>query len=120
MPKFNVTSPDGTTYSVNAPEGSTEDDAIAYIQREHYQMKKPEDVMPPSEGIGDRLGNLYEGAKLAVSAPFVGGGNLIGMVPDERVKQFKQEVSANMDKSGGFGGQVIGGGLAAAQAMAIP
>ena len=35
MPKFNVTAPDGTIYSVNAPDGATEDDAIAYIQREH-------------------------------------------------------------------------------------
>jgi len=120
MPKFNVTAPDGTNYSVNAPEGSTEDDAIAYIQREHYQAKKPEDIMQPSAGIGERLGNLYEGAKLSASAPFIGGGNLIGLVPDERVKQFKQEVSANMDKPGGFGGQAIGGGLVAAPAMAIP
>ncbi len=120
MPKFNVTSPDGTTYSVNAPEGATEDDAIAYIQREHYQAKNPSDVIQPSAGIGERLGNLYEGAKLAASAPFIGGGNLVGMVPDERVKQFKQDVSANMDKPGGFGGQVIGGGLAAAPVMAIP
>ena len=57
MPKFNVTSPDGTTYSVNAPEGATEDDAIAYIQREHYQAKNPSDVIQPSAGIGERIGN---------------------------------------------------------------
>jgi len=80
----------------------------------------PEDIIQPSAGIGERLGNLYEGAKLAVSAPFIGGGNLVGMVHDERVKQFKQDVSANMDKPGGFGGQAIGGGLVAAPAMAIP
>jgi hypothetical protein len=118
MPKYDVKSPDGITYEVNAPDGATEDEAIAYVQRNFY--KPNEDIIQPSAGIGDRLGNLYEGAKLAVSAPFIGGGNLAGIVPDERVKQFKQDVSANMDKPGGFGGQVIGGGLAAAPAMAIP
>lgn len=32
MPKFRVTSPDGKTYSVNAPEGATQEDAIAYVK----------------------------------------------------------------------------------------
>lgn len=32
MPKFHVTSPDGATYEIDAPEGATEQDAIAYVQ----------------------------------------------------------------------------------------
>lgn len=33
MPKFEITSPDGQRYEVNAPEGATEQDAIAYVQQ---------------------------------------------------------------------------------------
>lgn len=33
MPTFEVTSPDGKTYRVNAPDGATQQDAIAYVQR---------------------------------------------------------------------------------------
>lgn len=32
MPTFHVTAPDGHTYEINAPEGATEQDAIAYAQ----------------------------------------------------------------------------------------
>lgn len=32
MPVFHVTGPDGHTYEINAPEGATEQDAIAYAQ----------------------------------------------------------------------------------------
>lgn len=35
MPTFRVTSPDGAVYEVNAPEGATEQDAIAYVQSQH-------------------------------------------------------------------------------------
>ena len=35
MPKFHVTSPDGITYEVNAPDGATERDAIDYVQKRH-------------------------------------------------------------------------------------
>lgn len=33
MPKYTVTAPDGATYEVNAPAGATEQDAIAYVQK---------------------------------------------------------------------------------------
>jgi len=32
MPTFHVTGPDGHTYEINAPEGASEQDAIAYAQ----------------------------------------------------------------------------------------
>jgi hypothetical protein len=32
MPTFHVTGPDGHTYEINASEGATEQDAIAYAQ----------------------------------------------------------------------------------------
>lgn len=33
MPQFEITSPDGTKYRVNAPDGASEQDAIAYVQK---------------------------------------------------------------------------------------
>jgi len=36
MPKFNVTGPDGKTYSVNTPEGASQDEAIAYVADTYY------------------------------------------------------------------------------------
>lgn len=40
MPKFRVTSPDGRTFDVNAPEGATQEDAIQYVQTQHAAAPK--------------------------------------------------------------------------------
>lgn len=37
MPTFEIKSPDGQTFHVNAPEGATEQDAIGYVQKNFYQ-----------------------------------------------------------------------------------
>lgn len=46
MPTFEVTSPDGKTYRVNAPDGATQQDAIAYVQRNFSP--------PAAPGLGER------------------------------------------------------------------
>jgi len=48
MPKYRITSPDGKTYDVNAPEGASKEDALAYAQS-HFEKT----------GLGERaLKNL--------------------------------------------------------------
>jgi len=44
MPQFEVKAPDGKTYDVNAPDGATEQEAIAYVQKNFYAAPKE----PPS------------------------------------------------------------------------
>jgi len=46
MPQYDVTAPDGKTYSVNAPEGATHDDAIKYVQANFYR---------PTASTGDSI-----------------------------------------------------------------
>lgn len=74
----------------------------------------------PGEQVASRLGNLAEGAWMGIKAPFIGAGNLIGQVPDERVAQFKQELRNNSQKPGGLGGQIIGGSVPAAASSFLP
>lgn len=55
MPTFRVKSPDGATYDVNAPDGATEEQAIAYVQRQHAQpqrsVSQPPVAPDPTEGM---------------------------------------------------------------------
>jgi hypothetical protein len=47
MPTFDVVSPDGKTFRVNAPEGANQDDAIKYVQENLYKSKaSPKPAMP--------------------------------------------------------------------------
>ena len=70
MPKFRVTSPDGTTYEVNAPEGATQQDAIAYVQANSSRIPKAETSV-----LRDVGGALVRGAGQIVSLP----GQLYGL-----------------------------------------
>lgn len=60
MPAYEVKSPDGKTYRVNAPDGATQEDAISYVQKNFsVQSAKPtEEPLKPfgqqmNEGISD-------------------------------------------------------------------
>lgn len=55
MPKFTVKTPDGKTYTVNAPEGATHEDAINHVKEKYYSIQTS---MPKQNaGIVDSLAN---------------------------------------------------------------
>lgn len=35
MPKYKITGPDGKSYVVNAPEGASQDDVLAYVKHNY-------------------------------------------------------------------------------------
>lgn len=60
MPQFEVKAPDGKVFDVNAPDGATEKDAIAYVQKQYYgtqSVDMPKAVGPKIESeIGRQFG----------------------------------------------------------------
>jgi hypothetical protein len=73
MAKFEITSPDGQKYEVNAPEGATEEDAIAYVQNNMMTESKPTPASPkrsiPAELLRQTgLAGRYLGEGLADTA----------------------------------------------------
>lgn len=62
MGKYRVTSPDGQTYEINAPEGASEADVMAYAQRS-FKMAKAPTQQPKStfDDIRQGAGNLVAG-----------------------------------------------------------
>ncbi len=54
MPTFNITAPDGTKYRVEAPEGASEQDALAKVQEQHAAIAP----QAPSARIADDFGAL--------------------------------------------------------------
>lgn len=64
MPKYEVTAPDGQKYEVNAPQGATENDAIAYVQKQFYgpkQVDMPAPAKPVGEKMNDAIGSTSLG-----------------------------------------------------------
>jgi len=67
VPTFDVTSPDGKVYEVNGPEGSTEKDAIRYLQRQLASQQTSEepisDYRPaPETGLSSFVPAVKRGA----------------------------------------------------------
>jgi hypothetical protein len=52
MPTFNVTAPNGQVFKVDAPEGATVDQAIAYVATDLYPKFLEENKPKPERGIG--------------------------------------------------------------------
>lgn len=65
MPKFEITSPDGKKYRVEAPEGSTQEDAINYVKNNLHTATP---AQPQS-----KVDSLFDGLKNSFAGGFVRG-----------------------------------------------
>lgn len=114
MPTFVVTSPGGAKYRVAMPEGSTADDAIAYMQNA---------VSDPTDGMSFG-GKFAAGLGKAAYDTARGVGELTGLVDRKSVDESNRFDAPLMRTAGGVAGDVIGniamtvGPLAAAGAAA--
>lgn len=86
MPDYNVTSPDGKSYRVTAPEGATQDEILARAQA-HHEQSSQENIVPESvlqhyrngmseadrrqleSDVKQGLIQLPQGAQLGTTAP---------------------------------------------------
>jgi hypothetical protein len=85
MTQWIITSPDGTKYRVTAPEGASQADVIARVQREHSkQPAKPAEPTKPAEPstIGTGLAGLTQGGVLD---PIEGIGQLVEHLTGRRL-----------------------------------
>lgn len=72
MPKYEVKAPDGSIYDVNAPEGATEKDAIAYVQA---QLSQPAQEKPAAVQAGSALNEIPRQVGLTARYGIEGLGN---------------------------------------------
>lgn len=149
MAKFRITSPDGRTFDVNAPEGATQDDVMSYAQKQFSapptEQPKPGSPLTRTEKIAaGAMDPIHGGAQLLTKAlpdGIVNAGNrannwladktgLVARVPDggvdRMVRDREQEYQARRTSGGesGFDGyRVIGNVLSPANialARAMP
>lgn len=97
MPTFRITAPDGKTFDVTGPEGSTQEQALAQVQAQYkpQQASQPQpqpqtpnvsrDGQPisPNQVKGSTLGGIYMGLRDPIDA---GAQLLTRMLPDSVVQ----------------------------------
>lgn len=107
MPAYEVTSPDGKTWEVNAPEGATQEQVLAYAKQQWTaQIKEPPAAVKAGGALKDIPRQLGLTGRYAVeglagvgdmlSAPIRLGLNALGA----NIKPSAQALGASMDEAG--------------------
>lgn len=61
MGKYRITAPDGNSYEIDAPEGASQEDVMAYAQRNYKMIAKPKQEAPPKpfgQALSDNLSDI--------------------------------------------------------------
>jgi hypothetical protein len=120
MPKFTITSPDGQTFDVNAPEGSSESDAIEYVQKNFYKPKEvKQQTIDPTEGMTG-MQKFLAGTGKAMVDIGRGAGQLVGLVDQKDIDESKRLDAPLMNTGAGTAGNVVGNIATALPAMFVP
>ena len=80
MPAFEVTAPDGRKFRVNGPDGSTQDDAVAFVQSKWTASDAS--ASPPAPAAAPKVapnaqrggygGSRLNGVLQGIADPFIG------------------------------------------------
>lgn len=134
MASYNITSPDGQKYKINAPDGASEAEVLAYAQK-NFKMAKvsPMEESSLASRIGQHGGNLLAGAVRGAGSI---GSTLISpfesssankqrrQAMDDALQSFGAEPDSNMYGFGKIGAEIAGtagaGGALARGAMLLP
>lgn len=119
MPVYEITSPDGKTFDVTAPDGASEADVMAYAQK---QFQNPVAKHVPVKATDGMSGSdkFFAGVGKGMTDLARGVGQRVGLVSEQDVAEARARDADLMDTGAGFAGNVVGGVTAAAPAMFVP
>lgn len=105
MPKYTVTAPDGTRWNVNAPEGASQDEVIAYAKT---QWSAKADETPVSEPVGSRLdrelASIPRQLGLTARAGIEGPMEMLGILSNPIAYGLSKLTGQQVMPAGEFGG----------------
>ena len=84
MATFKITTPDGSSYNVTAPDSASQDDVMAYAQQQHASSAQSPTTPPQSNDASPHFGSSLPGRFLQgmiVNPVIAGGQALVNAVP---------------------------------------
>lgn len=108
MATYQITSPDGQIYKINAPDDASQDQVMAYAQKSFKMAKAPEQKKyDPTEGMSS-----FERGAAGVGKAFTdtaqGIGQMLGLVSRDDVAEKRKTDAALMKTTGGKVGDFLG------------
>jgi hypothetical protein len=129
MPRYEITAPDGRRFEVSAPDGASNDEVLAYAQK-NFAATKPDEPANPTDGMS-RTERVLAGAGKAFVDVGRGAGQLLskvtgadkagaGLVSEQDVAESRKRDQPLMNTGLGVTGNIVGNIAAMAPAMMIP
>lgn len=117
--RFEITSPEGKKFEVNAPDGATRDEVLAYAQSQFKPVEPYKPVSPTDDMSGPQ--KFLAGMGKGFSDLGTGFKQRLGMVTPEQVAEDRRVDQPLMDSGSGFAGSIAGTTAAAIPvAMTLP
>ena len=110
MAKYRITSPDGQTYEITAPDNANQQQVMEFAQKQFGQQKqKQEPAYDPTEGMSTSE-KLLAGVGQGMTDLAYGAGQRLGLVDQATIDE-KKRLDAPLKKTtagaiGGIGGRV--------------
>jgi len=120
MPAYEVTSPDGKKYRVTAPDGATQDEVLAYAQKQFAAPAPKPDMYKQTAKADSNLDNLAAAAGGVLSGIPIGAREIFGTPRPGEFKEWKDSMAGLWSTPMGKVGAIAGGALPAIPAMMIP
>lgn len=116
--RYEITAPDGRRFEVTAPEGATEQDVMAYAQKQ-FSRVDPDKPLDPTEGMSGTDRFLAGAGKGFVD---IGRGvkQMLGMADQSEIDEARRLDAPLMKTGSGVAGNVLGTVAAAAPTMFVP
>lgn len=121
MPTFEVTSPDGKKYRVNAPDGATREDALAYVKSQQVEAAPTaQDPFQQTAKSDTNTQNLLASIGGAMYAPYLRAKQMLGKATPQDIEEYKSSMGGLWSTPMGKVGTVAGGAATIAPLAMIP
>lgn len=99
MAQYDVTGPDGKTYTVNAPDGASQDDAIAFVKQSYYDKPTAPVVAQDPSKVSPAVNSdaISQGAR----------NNALAGIPDSLLQSGKDLLGGAVRGAGSIGATIL-------------
>ena len=99
MPKYKITGPDGKSYEVNAPDGASEQDVLAYAQRSFKMAAAPARKKGFGEDLSDALTDVPRQIGMTARYGIEGVGDLFDAFVGNPVRTLAAPIFGNAPRA---------------------
>jgi hypothetical protein len=119
MPKYRITSPDGKTFEITAPEGTTQQQVMDYARKQFAQISAPADAPNPTDGMSTTQ-KVLAGIGMGMDDIYMGAKQRLGLASQQEINDKLEIDRALRDTTAGTVGNITGKIALALPAAFVP